>query len=101
MNDLPEILSLNIRLKIKLHTACQTSVRRPAQITDNFILFPKFLLCRIKYRPQVTYGFCEAAENGSAEGADSAAAVYDGAPEILDFVLSPMMAAKWLEDNQK
>lgn len=62
---------------------------------------PEFLICRIKYRPQVTYDICEAAENGSAEGADSAAAVYDGAPEILDFVLSPMMAAKWFEDNQK
>ncbi|MGN0670731.1 MAG: hypothetical protein ACI4JZ_09290, partial [Oscillospiraceae bacterium] len=25
--------------------------------------------------------------------------VYDGSPETFDVVLTPMMAAKWLEDN--
>lgn len=58
---------------------------------------PEFLYCRIKYRPQVTYDICEAV------GAEDSAVgtVYDGAPETLDFVLSPMMAAKWFEENQK
>ncbi len=56
---------------------------------------PEFLYCRIKYRPQVTYDICEAGEN-TATGT-----VYDGAEEILDIVLSPMMAAKWFEDNHK
>ena len=58
---------------------------------------PEFLYCRIKYRPQVTYDICEA---GSGEETGSGA-VYDGAQEVLDFVLSPMMAAKWFEENQK
>lgn len=57
---------------------------------------PEFLYCRIKYRPQVTYDICEAVGEEGAGGT-----VYDGAPEILDFVLSPMMAAKWFEENQK
>ncbi len=59
---------------------------------------PEFLYCRIKYRPQVTYAICEAAADGEeTAGGD----VYDGAQEVLDFVLTPMMAAKWFEDNQK
>lgn len=58
---------------------------------------PEFLYCRIKYRPQVTYDICEAV--GDEE--NSGTSVYDGAPEVLDFVLTPMMAAKWFEDNQK
>lgn len=60
---------------------------------------PEFLYCRIKYRPQVTYDICEAASEGSDENPSSA--VYDGSPEVLDIVLSPMMAAKWYEENQK
>ncbi len=57
---------------------------------------PEFLYCRIKYRPQVTYDICEAGdEENTAEN------VYEGAPETLDFVLSPMMAAKWFEENKK
>ena len=60
---------------------------------------PEFLYCRIKYRPQVTYDICEANENDANAG--MAEAVYDGAQEVLDIVLSPMMAAKWVEDNTK
>ncbi|MBQ8171667.1 MAG: hypothetical protein IJZ95_06750 [Oscillospiraceae bacterium] len=59
---------------------------------------PEFLYCRIKYRPQVTYDICEAtaeSENAVAEN------IYDGAQETLDIILSPMMAAKWVEDNRK
>ena len=58
---------------------------------------PEFLYCRIKYRPQVTYDICEASEDGSA----AAETIYDGAQETLDIILSPMMAAKWVEDNTK
>lgn len=58
---------------------------------------PEFLYCRIKYRPQVTYDICESVE-GSAPAGET---IYDGAEEILDIVLSPMMAAKWFEDNIK
>lgn len=58
---------------------------------------PEFLYCRIKYRPQVTYDVCGAGSDEENAGS----AVYDGAPEIMDIVLSPMMAAKWYEENQK
>jgi len=58
---------------------------------------PEFLYCRIKYRPQVTYDVCEASEDGSAVAEN----IYDGAQETLDIILSPMMAAKWVEDNTK
>ena len=45
----------------------------------------------------MTYDICEV---GSGEETSSGN-VYDGAQEVLDFVLSPMMAAKWFEENQK
>ena len=57
---------------------------------------PEFLYCRIKYRPQFTYDICEASENGSA-----GETVYEGTEEILDIVLTPMLAAKWFQDNAK
>ena len=57
---------------------------------------PEFLYCRIKYRPQLTYDICEANEKGT-----STENVFDGEEEIFDFVLTPMMAAKWVEDNAK
>ena len=58
---------------------------------------PEFLYCRIKYRPQVSYDICEANDAGITTGET----VYDGAEEVLDIVLTPMMAAKWFEDNKK
>ncbi len=59
---------------------------------------PEFLYCRIKYRPQLTYDIVEASElTGSASGET----VFEGAEEVLDIVLTPMMAAKWFEDNAK
>lgn len=54
---------------------------------------PEFLYCRIKFRRQVTYDIVEPGETNIPD------TVYDGAPEVLDIVLSPMMAAKWYEDN--
>ena len=58
---------------------------------------PEFLYCRIKYRQQMTYDVCEPGENG----ASSCENVFEGAEETLDIILSPMMAAKWFEDNIK
>lgn len=59
---------------------------------------PEFLYCRIKYRPQVTYAICEAVSEGESI---TNGTVYDGSQEVLDFTLTPMMVAKWFEDNQK
>ncbi len=58
---------------------------------------PEFLYCRIKYRPQVTYDICEATDEANSMPAN----VIDGTQEVLDIILSPMMAAKWVEDNTK
>lgn len=56
---------------------------------------PEFLYCRIKYRRQLSCDICEPDANGSVQIEN----VYEGAPEVFDMVLSPMMAAKWYEDN--
>ncbi len=61
---------------------------------------PEFMYCRIKYHSQITYDICESSEN-SENSAPSGEMVFDGAQEILDTVLSPMMAAKWVEENVK
>ena len=58
---------------------------------------PEFLYCRIKYRQQVTYDMCEVNENGESPAEN----VHEGAEEGLDFILSPLMAARWYEDNVK
>lgn len=59
---------------------------------------PEFLYCRIKYRPQLTYDICEPSADSEVASVGN---VYDGAQEVLDIILSPMMAAKWVEDNTK
>ena len=56
---------------------------------------PEYLYCRIKYRRQLNYHICEPGDSGAA-AMDN---VYEGPHEILDFILSPLMAAKWYEDN--
>ncbi len=58
---------------------------------------PEFLYCRIKYRPQVTYDICEVTEGAN----NLPETVIDGAQETLDLILTPMMAAKWVEDNTR
>lgn len=57
---------------------------------------PEFLYCRIKYRRQLSYDICEPDANNNSISLDS---IFEGAPEVFDAVLSPMMAAKWFEDN--
>lgn len=64
------------------------------EIADIESIPPEFLYCRIKFRRQVTYDIVEPGENSNVPET-----VYDGAPEVFDAVLSPMMAAKWFEDN--
>ena len=56
---------------------------------------PEFLYCRIRYRRQMSYDITEPNADGNAV----IETVYEGAPEVFDVVLSPMMAAKWYEDN--
>lgn len=56
---------------------------------------PEFLYFRIKYRRQISYDICQP----NHDGVVPIETVFDGAIEIFDAVLSPMMAAKWYEDN--
>ena len=58
----------------------------------------EFLYCRIKYHPQFTYDICEAAadERGASGGN-----VHDGNEEVMDIILTPLLAAKWFDDNSK
>lgn len=56
---------------------------------------PEFLYCRIRYRRQISYDLSEP----NPEGNVPIETVFEGAPEVFDAVLSPMMAAKWYEDN--
>ena len=65
------------------------------EISQTDTIPPEFMYCRVKYRKQVTYDICEPDKNGITTTEN----VYDGVSETLDFVLSPMMAAKWFEDN--
>ena len=65
------------------------------EISQTDTIPPEFMYCRVKFRKQVTYDLCEPDKNGIT----ITETVYDGVSETLDFVLSPMMAAKWYEDN--
>lgn len=56
---------------------------------------PEYLYCRIKYRRQISYDVCEPNESGNTAIEE----VYEGPHEVLDFIISPLMAAKWYEDN--
>ncbi len=57
---------------------------------------PEFLYCRIKFRRQVSYNISEPIQ-GSNPIIDD---VFEGPVEVLDVILSPLMAAKWYEDNR-
>lgn len=65
------------------------------EITQIDRIPPEFLYCRLKFRRQVTYNICEPTSVSVGVGET----IYEGSTEVLDFVLSPMMAAKWFEDN--
>lgn len=58
---------------------------------------PEFLYCRIKFRRQVSYNISEPVQGVNPIPDD----VFEGPVEVLDVILSPMMAAKWYEDNQR
>ncbi|EKC81479.1 hypothetical protein LEA_00299, partial [human gut metagenome] len=59
---------------------------------------PEFLLCSIKYRCQLTYDIIgsEGREKGEIVTMES---VSDGEQKTMDIILSPLMMAKWIEDN--
>lgn len=66
-----------------------------AEIGEIDTIPPEFLYCRIKFRRQVSYNISEPIQ-GSNPIIDD---VFEGPSEIMDVILSPLMAAKWYEDN--
>ena len=62
------------------------------------VIPPEFLLCTIKYRCQLTYDIIgsEGREQGEIITMES---VSDGEQKSMDIILSPLMLAKWIEDN--
>lgn len=55
----------------------------------------EFMFCSIKYRPQITYDVLGATDKMSSEN------VVTAPQQSLDIVLTPLMAAKWVEDNKR
>lgn len=68
------------------------------EIASCEVIPPEFLLCSIKYRCQLTYDIIgsEGREKGAIVTMES---VSDGEQKTMDIILSPLMMAKWIEDN--
>lgn len=68
------------------------------EISTCEVIPPEFLLCTIKYRCQLTYDIIgsEGREKGEIVTMES---VSDGEQKTMDIILSPLMMAKWIEDN--
>ncbi len=68
------------------------------EIKDCEVIPPEFLLCRITYRSQLTYDIIgsENKEQGEIVTVES---VSEGEQQTMDIILSPLMLAKWIEDN--
>ena len=68
------------------------------EIASCEVIPPEFLLCSIKYRCQLTYDIIgsEGREKGEIVTMES---VSDGEQKTMDIILSPLMMAKWIEDN--
>ena len=65
------------------------------EIKSADLIPPEFLFCHITYRTQYTNDII---------GSDSKAAgdvMFDSEKGELDIILSPLMAAKWVEDNEE
>ena len=54
---------------------------------------PEFLFCHIEYRTQITYDIL----GGNAKTVGET--TFDPGTEELDVILTPLMAAKWVEEN--
>ncbi len=66
------------------------------EITSCDVIPPEFLLCTIKYRSQLTYDIIGSEHT---QGSGAMESVSDGEQKVMDIVLSPLMVAKWIEDN--
>ncbi len=67
-------------------------IRWLEEIKQADVIPPEFLFCHITYRQQVTYDILGAGDNSHGE-------TFNAGKEELDITLTPLMAAKWVEDN--
>lgn len=57
----------------------------------------KLLSCKVYYRRQLTYQMMDESKSYNTLTEDN---VHEGARQVMEVVLSPLMAAKWYEDNK-
>ena len=55
---------------------------------------PEFLICSLKYIPHIVYDI-------SSEGFGRNTEIVRAEEKSLDFRITPLMAAKWAEDNKE
>ncbi len=64
-----------------------------SEITKAENILPEFLFCHISYRTQITYDILGGDSKANGE------VMFDTDRKELDITLTPLMAAKWVEDN--
>lgn len=69
-------------------------VRWLEEISKADTIPPEFLFCRISYRTQITYDILGGDSKASGE------VMFDTDRKELNITLTPLMAAKWVEDNK-
>ena len=69
-------------------------VRWLEEITNADVIPPEFLFCRISYRTQITYDILGGDSKANGE------VMFDTDRKELNITLTPLMAAKWVEDNK-
>ena len=70
-------------------------VRWLEEISKADTIPPEFLFCHISYRTQITYDILGGDSKASGE------VMFDTDRKELDITLTPLMAAKWVEDNKR
>ena len=65
------------------------------EIQEAELIPPEFLFCHITYRTQFTNDILGGDTNAVGE------TMFDIGKESLDLIVSPLLAAKWVEDNKE
>lgn len=66
-------------------------------LKQNEVIPPEYLSCKIYYRRQLTYQLMNESGDFIALPEES---IHEGARQVMDITISPLMAAKWYEDNK-
>lgn len=77
----------------KISIGGMSPIRWLEEIANADEIPPEFLFCHIEYRTQITYDIL------GSDSASSGETAFDTNTEELDITLTPLMAAKWVEEN--